>query len=482
METKVEALEDNKVKVTVTIEAAEIDNRIKKTYKDFAFKYNFPGFRKGKAPRPVIDNALGAEAVRATVTDALVNESYPQVINESGLYPVGRPEFEDDGLVEAGKDYAFTFTVSVKPEFELSSYEPVEIEMPAEGASDAEVDEQIEALREHYYDYVDASAATKVKPENFVQMAMKVTSEKGTEISALTTESRLYGIGSGSLNADFDAEIMGMKKGQTKEFTLLIPADETAALLAPHAGKKLNFEVTITVVKNKVLPEATDEWAKDTLGFESLADMRERIAESLAAQKAEMLPRIKENACLAELIKRLEGDVPEGLVEESESSLLQDFFAQLQRQGMTFDAYLAQQGLTNEQFKEDVKMQALDMTKQDLALDAWARHAKMEATAEEVRKEFEVAGVPNPEELYKEWSDRGQLYLVRSGVLRTKAVLDIMETAKVTEVEFAAKAEEKPKKKAAAKKSTKKAEDGEKKPAAKKTAKKADEATEEAAE
>lgn len=94
VETKVEALEDNRTKVTVTVDAADIDARIKKTYKDFANKYNFPGFRKGKAPRPIIDNALGAEAVRATVTDDVVNGTYPLAIDDCDLYPIAKPEFD----------------------------------------------------------------------------------------------------------------------------------------------------------------------------------------------------------------------------------------------------------------------------------------------------------------------------------------------------------------------------------------------------
>ena len=149
VETKVEALEDNRTKVTVTVDAADIDARIKKTYKDFANKYNFPGFRKGKAPRPIIDNALGAEAVRATVTDDVVNGTYPLAIDDCDLYPIAKPEFDETDLVEAGKPYTFSFTVTVKPEIEISSYEPVEIELPAEGTTDAEIDEQIDALREH---------------------------------------------------------------------------------------------------------------------------------------------------------------------------------------------------------------------------------------------------------------------------------------------------------------------------------------------
>ena len=150
METKVEALEDNRTKVTVTVDAADIDARIKKTYKDFANKYNFPGFRKGKAPRPIIDNALGAEAVRATVTDDVVNGTYPLAIDDCDLYPIAKPEFDETDLVEAGKPYTFSFTVTVKPEIEISSYEPVEIELPAEGTTDAEIDEQIDKVKANY--------------------------------------------------------------------------------------------------------------------------------------------------------------------------------------------------------------------------------------------------------------------------------------------------------------------------------------------
>ena len=179
VETKVEALQDDRAKVTVTVDAGDVDARIKKTYKDFANRYSFPGFRKGKAPRPIIDNALGKDAVRATVTDDVVNGSYPLAIDESGLYPISKPEFEETDLVEGGKPFTFSFSVAVKPELSLSGYDPVEIELPAEGASDTEVDEQVEALREHYHTFEDAAAATKVKEDSYIDLAMKATDDKG---------------------------------------------------------------------------------------------------------------------------------------------------------------------------------------------------------------------------------------------------------------------------------------------------------------
>ena len=178
-----------------------------------------------------------------------------------------------------------------------------------------------------------------------------------------------------------------------------------------------------------------------------------------------MMPRLKENACLYALAERVEGDVPEAMLEDAEASLIQDFFQQLQSQGMTFDVYLAQQGITPDQFKEDVKKQAEDMSKQDLALDAWARHFGMEATAEEVTEEFVKSGVEDPAALEAEWRSNGQLHMVRQGVIRTKAVKDIMDKAVVTELDLS-------KKKAAAKKTAKKDEAAGDEPA-KKPAKKA---------
>lgn len=478
METKVEALQDNRTKVTVTVDAKDIDARIKKSYKDFANKYNFPGFRKGKAPRPVIDNALGKEAVLATVTDEVVNGSYPLAIDECGLYPISKPEFDETDLVEGGKAYTFAFTVSVKPELELSGYDAVEIELPVEGATDQDVEDQIEALREHYYTFEDASAATKVKADSYIDLAMKATDDKGEDIPSLITENRPYGLGESLFPAEFDEQLVGLKKGESTTFTIDMPED-APIMLSALQGKteKITFEVEVKVVKKKILPELTDEWAKETLGFENAEDLRARITESIAQQKADLMPRLKENACLTVLAERLEGEVPQSMIENSEASLIQEFFQQLQSQGMTFDVYLMQQGITPDQFKADVKQQAADTTKQDMALDAWARHFGFEATSEDIANEFAKSGVEDPEALQQQWRENGQLHMVRQGVLRTKAVMEIMENAVVTEVESFGKKEEKPAKKASAKKAAKAdkadGEQAEKKAAKKATSKKA---------
>lgn len=435
MKTQIEALQDNQVKLTVTVEAADVDARINKTYKDFAKKYRFPGFRPGKAPRPIIDNALGAQAVVATVTEELVNETYPLAVDAEDLFVVGRPEFTDEDLiVKEHEDLVYDVVVSVSPEFELSSYEPVEVKLPAEEATQREIDDQLEQLREYYYDFKDAPANTKVKDGSFLDMNVKATDAEGAEIESLSAEGRIYEIGKGIFPAAFDAEIMGLKKGESKQFTVDMAAEPSmmGQGLGDKAGE-VSFDVTVNVLKKKILPEVDEKFATETLGFKSLEDLMDNVKTSISNQKKDMLPRLKETECLYALQERLEGEVPDNIVEEEERMLLQSFFQQLQQQGLTFDFYLQSQGLTSDQFKEDIKKQARDVATQDAALDAWARHADYTITDEEISEEFVKSGAKDPEAMEAEWRENGQLHTLRRSIKRTRAVMEIMDSAIVTE-------------------------------------------------
>ena len=460
MNTKVEALEDNQVKIFFEIEAQDVDARIKRTYKEFAKKYKFPGFRPGKAPRPIIDNMMGADAVRATVTEDLVNDVYPKALDENNLVPLFKAEneFETD-MVEEGKPFKFTSTIQVKPEYELSSYEPVEVEIPSVEPTEEEINQQIEELRNYYHDFKDAPANTKVKKDEFVEFTMKVTDSKGEEVPTMSAEKRLYQLGVNLFPKAFDAELIGLKKGESKSFDVDFTDDDSMMAMTMEEKGVYHFDVTIDVIKKKILPEITDEWVKLTFGFENIADMREKISESIREQKNESAPRRKENECLYAISQRITDDVPEGMCEIEEANLLQSFYGQLNKANMTFDQYLDTMGIDSEQFKEDMKKQAKDLVKQDLALDAWARHFNIEATDEEITAEFEKANVDDPAAVEAEWRESGRIPMIREGVLRTKAMFEIVDGAKVTEKtpEEAEKGEKKPAKKAA-KKSTKKAE------------------------
>lgn len=435
METKVEALEGNQKKLTVTIDAEDVDARIKKQYKDFAYKYNFPGFRKGKAPRPVIDSALGKEAVRATVTDDVLNSLYPIAMDENDLIPIGQPAFEDaESMVEAGKPYSFAVTVETRPELELSSYDRVSVKLPSSEASDEDIDAQIGELLNYYYTFEDCEDDVEVADGSFVELVLNATDAEGNDVPRITTESRLYELGGGLFPRSFDEALKGMKKGDAKTVEIDMSEPSMLASGLENPGKT-TIEVEVKQLKTKVLPTLDDEWAQKTAGFEGgVKELRERVAESVKQQKEDVLPRIRENETLYALQERLEGDVPAGLAEQEEQTLLQNFFMQMQQSGMTFDQYLASAGLTTDNFRDDLKKQAKDVVAQDLALDAWARHAGIEVTDEEVTAEFAKSGADDPAELEADWRKNGRIASLRAGMKRARALEAIIEDLQVEEL------------------------------------------------
>lgn len=434
MNITLENLEDNKVKAIVVVDKGIVKNKVGSIYKDFAKKYNFPGFRKGKAPRPVIDNAFGKEAILAQATEEIVNEVYPQVIEQERIFPVGSPDFNDPGLANEGEDFKFEFTQSVKPIYKLSSYDPIEIEVPSADVTETEVEDQIRDITERYQSYEDAPEGSKLSGEECADLSIKATKEDGADVVGLSSDNAFFTPGTGVYSEDFEKKVKGMKAGDTKKFDLKVADDDASILMSDVAGQKISFEVTCNQVKIKTTPELTDEWVKETLGIDTVADLRKEIEESIKAQKEDVIPRIKENACSLELVKRFDGEVDDAMVEQTESQLLQDFFTQLQRQGISFDNFLMMQGIDSDQFKQDVKKQATDNVKQDAALDAWADNAKLEASDEDVTLEFERAGLEDPKATEAEWKRDGRLYLIREGIIRAKAMKDIMDNAKVKEI------------------------------------------------
>ena len=473
MKTKVEVLESGATKLTVTIEAADIKARITKTYKDFGKKYKFPGFRPGHVPRPVIDSHLGKDAVRAQVTDELLNESFPLAVDQCNLSPISQAKFNDvDDLVEEGKDFVFSAEFEVKPEFELSDYSPVHVEVPFKNATEAEIDEQLATMASYYVKYEDARANTKVKADSAIELTLSAKDDSGEEISVLSAENRLYELGQGLFPEALDEALVGLKKGESTSVTVDLAAGSSSAAAILKGKSKddeesylVTFDATVAAVKKKVAPEITDEWVKDKLKIESVEKLREQIAATIEQQKSSVIPRILETNALYELQKRLEGEAPASMINDAESDLLRTFFEQLQKQGLSLDAYLQQQGISSDQFKQDVKNQAADTVKQNLALDAWARHEGIEVSDEEIVEEFKTSGAKDIDALYNEWKSQGRLHIVREGILRGKALEAILRGADVVEVEKPSSPE-----------------DAEEKDSTKKKTKKASEKTEKASE
>ena len=405
MKTKIENLKDNKVKVVVSFTKEEVDNAISAKYKELASKYKFPGFRPGKAPRSVVDKTFSQEGVYAQVTDDLVNNNYPLSIDDANIFPVGKADFGKDEakLVEPGKTYKFSYKIEVEPTYELVNYDEVSISIPPENATEKEIDAQIDQYREHFFNYEPAKATEKVKADSIVDLKVKAKDDKGEQIDVLTKDFGFYHLGSKMLPEDFEKKIVGTKNGDKLKFSIAMPKEGTTYTMSlVDKTKNIDFEVEVEAVQKKVLPKIDDEFAKKNLGFETVSELRNQIKTQIEAEKSRMIPLIKENKCLAVLADRVKDEPPKALVDQKEAQLLQDFFTQLQQSGSTFDAYLQQQNMDADKFKEDLKKQANDVVKQDLALDAYAAHKGIVAKDKEVVDEFKNGDPKNWENLYED--------------------------------------------------------------------------------
>lgn len=418
-------VQDAKLTATVTIPAADVDAAIKKAYKDAANKYRFPGFRAGRAPRPVIDNMLGKEATLAQATNDILAANEPAVLNELDIVPLKEGDYKELDLVKDHEDYTYTVTFSLRQSVELNSYEPVEIEMPPAEVTEGEIDAQIEMLMGYHATFEEVDRP--VQNDDYVTAAVKDI--KGA--TRFAGENRMFVVGSENFPTEVNEGLVGMKKDESKEISWTLMGDN---------AEEITIEVTINNVKERKLPELTDEFVKENFGFDTIAAMRDGVKEELEGDKTSKLPGLKENRAVAALSERLELEkVDEDYEQSVFSELGQTFLQNLSSRGMTLDVWLQASGLTSEAFIADLHRQANDVARESLALDALARHLEIEVSDEDVDKEFVDAGIEDVEASKAQFVADGRMPAVRDSIRRSKAVDWLVENAKITEVDEYAK-------------------------------------------
>jgi trigger factor len=457
------------IELTVAIPAEEVQKSIKAAYKE-AGKVRIPGFRPGKAPRQVLENHYGGkEYFRAKATDELVNEKLPLAIDAEGHVPLDKSKVEELEMVEEGSDYSFTASFTVRPILEVSSFEPLQIELPSEEATPEEIEQQLETMLDYYADFAEVTDRP-VEAGDFLILQIESTND-GERLEGLSGDAVPYQLGSGGLPASFDEHLIGAAIDETRtfDFSLNPEEDEEAAEIG-----STHVVATVKEIKTRIKPELTDAWVKEKIEFEGVDELKGRIADSIKGRKQSELASLREQRITEELAARLVGEPSALLLTQTEQGIYRDFFTSLQRRNQNFDEFLANTGLSPEAFRENIHEQAVLFASQALALDAFARHLALEATEDEVRQEFVESGVEDPEALYQEWKDNGRISELREGILRMKATRHINENVEVLAPgtkPVSAKADTKTKAKAKAKTAAKTESDTKPAPAKAKKAK-----------
>ena len=419
---------DNTLTAQVTVPAADVDKAIAATYRDIAKKYNFQGFRRGHAPRPVIDGIMGRKAVLAQATNDLLGAVEPQLLEQLDVTPIGHASFGDDpALLSQGSDYQVTAKLAVRPAPELESYDAPEVNLPPDEATEAEIDWQIEHLLSYQVTYEDLDEDRAVTDGDIVSVDIEDVEGAGH----LAGTNRLLSLDGNQVQPELQAGIVGMRKGETKQVSWTHSHE--------HKGEThshtFTVKVTLNAIKRAVTPELSDEVAKK-FGFDSVEKFRDAVKEEIEGDKKTTIPALKEDRVVEAMGKRLKLDkVPDNYANEIFNEIASEFLAQLQRQNMSLDMYLGARGVKADDFIADLHVQAEERARQSLALDAVARQLGLEATDEDVRAEFERAGVDDVDASIEQWRSEGRLPAIRDSIKRTKALDWLVDNASVKVVD-----------------------------------------------
>ena len=428
METIVKQLEDNQIELSVTIAAEQVDAAVKAAYAEAA-KNRIKGFRVGKAPRNVLDKVYGGpEYFLAQATDEIVKDSYLKAIDSHDLVPLDTPEMGEIEPASEGQDYSYSFSFTIAPEYELSSYDPLAIELPSDEPTAEEVQARIDSMMSYYVEYVPVEDRPS-QVGDILTLDMEVTQD-GERVEAMSGEGVPYELGIQAMPDGFEENFIGISPGDQISIDFSLPYYDAGE---DSEEQSLHAEATLLKIEVRKIPELTDEWVSQKLEYESADYFRQLLTDSLRASKQAALPELKERRVGEAIAQRLIGEPPALITAEFSQDIYRDIFNNLQRQGVTLDVFLASTNQTPDGFREDVQAQAENNARQAMALDAWVRHAGITVSDEEILTEFAESGVDDPEGIYQQWVEVGRISEIRQGIRRMKASRQLIEEAFVTE-------------------------------------------------
>lgn len=377
MKTSVETLEGNKVKLSVEVDEDEFEAAVDSAFKRIAYEVRIPGFRPGKAPRKLIEARLGAGVAREEALREALPGYYADAVREHEVDVIAAPEIDITDGEESGA-VTFDAVVEVRPTISVAGYAELEVEIPSPVPTEDEIDAQIERLRDQFGELETVERPAKDGDHVKIDIAGSID---GEAVEGLTADDYLYPLGSGGIVPEIDEQLAGAKVGDILEFDAEHPD--------PDEDGRLRFRVLVKEVKEKVLPEVTDEWANEASEFETVAELRADYADRMGrvrAAQAAMAAQAKTAEALAELV---ELELPEALVTAEMQDQLQNLAMRLQAQGLDLDQYAAITGQDPESMVAELREGAVQAVKVDLALRAIADAEGIEAGDDDLEAEYE---------------------------------------------------------------------------------------------
>ena len=444
-----EKLEKSMVELQFSIDAETFKSAVNAAFKRESKKYAVPGFRKGKAPKAMIEKMYGADLFQYDAVNDLFPENYEAAVKEAGIEVVGRPDPEVVSMSEAD-GAVLKVKVAVKPEVELGEYAGLTVNKDVQTVDEADVDAEIQRMQDRNGRLLTREGEAQngdtvdIDFEGFVD---------GVAFEGGKAEHYSLVLGSGSFIPGFEEQVVGHKAGDEFDVNVKFPEEYQAKELA---GKDATFKIKLHEVQYKELPELDDDFAKDVSEYDTLDELKDSIRKNIAANHEKQADQKVENDLIDQIVAGMKADIPDAMIDSRIEELVQDFGYRISQQGLKLEQYLQYMGMTMENFKEQFREQADKQVKMRLAMEAIVAKESIEATEEEFEAEIKQIA-----DAYKMEADKVKSMVDAAAVKKDLAVnkaIDFVKskanivTAAVEENKPAKKTTRKTTKKAAAKK------------------------------
>jgi trigger factor len=419
-----ETLDDNKVKLSVTIEESEFEPSVDEAYKVIAKEVRMPGFRPGKVPRKLLEKQFGPEMAREEALRTSLPEFYSKAVYENDVDVIAPPEIDITGGQAEG-DISFDAVVEVRPSVTVSGHDGLRVEIPSPHVTDDDLQERLDSIRAQHAELeaVEREAAD----DDHVMIDIAGTID-GEPVPGLTAEDYDYVVGSGAVVAEIDDNLRGAKAGDELEFSADHP-DESQ-------DDKIDFVLKVKEVQEQVLPEANDDFAKEASEFETIDELRDDLSQRLEDVKRSQAVQALDAKTGEALAALVTDEISEALVEDEMENRGQDMAMRLQAQGIQLEQYLQITGTTPEMFREQLREQAEVSARVDLALRSIADSEGIDVTDEEVDVELRVLATQldqTLETVREQLETAGRLKAIRSDMRIRAAMQWVTERAEIVD-------------------------------------------------
>lgn len=429
MDVKLEKMENSRVKLTIEVGADKLEEGLAHAYRKVVKEVTIPGFRKGKAPRPILERQYGQGVLFEDAIDYLLPKLYDAAVEENEIRPVSQPDISlNDINVETG--FSFDAEVDVFPEIELGEYKGLAVEKRIVEITDEQIEQELINLQNQHSELIVVDSRDDVQEGDFAIIDFKGFLD-GVPFSGGAAEDHNLEIGSGQFIPGFEEQLIGMKVGEEKDIDVTFPENYGSPDLA---GKAVVFNVKIKSLKERMLPELDDEFAKDVSEFGTLAELKADIREKLEKSATDGTKREVENKLIEQIIANSTINLPESMIEQQVDFGLNNLSTNLMYSGMTLEMYLEYMQRTEEDLREEIRPDAINQIKSDLLLDEIATKEGFSVSEEEVNSKIDelVEESNNPEQTRTNWEMRkGSV----ENMIKTEKTWDfLLENANITEV------------------------------------------------